>query len=202
MATCTSDGGGHTAIHRRHVCPLHTPLHAAMHKGSQDPSPASPIDNEISPPCGSSCPSWIDSPPSHNGPPQAVCAQGRLCRRTMKDILVQSGVAVPSRRIAGASARRNLNTDKKTLGRDRNRAASHVHDPDQGIGQPTGMPPAGSHSEATSKDLSGRIPHRRRATGEKGALRRAESAGGRLSCLLVVARFGAGRWRTEDLWHS
>lgn len=85
MGTSSSRRGGlhvrrrwaQARTHRRHVCPPQASSRVALACTQivRTPPLASPTDNEISPPCVSSCPSSKDSPPSHTKPFTAVCAQ-------------------------------------------------------------------------------------------------------------------------------
>lgn len=195
----------HTRTHQRHVCPPQASSRVGFPctQVVRAPLLPSPIDNEISSPCVSSCPSSKDSPPSHTEKPSTarLCSR-RFCAEEEKE--KKRPTRPIWRRSTGTSDCRCENvmqytkTYTYTLGRDRDGAASHVHIRIEGSGcnrRESASARGDAHSEAISKDVSERMPDRGYAT--RGG---AGPALDRRSCCLVVAavvveRFGAGKRR-------
>lgn len=130
----------------------------SMHANSQDPSPPSPTDNEISPPCVSSCPSSKDSPPSHTKPftrvraPEGYVEEGRG-KSTSADLASQyRHVGLPVREHnATQTQTHTINTLTRAQSEPRGESCPP---PDRGRNRRESSARGDTHAEATSKDAA------------------------------------------------
>lgn len=180
--------------HRRHVCPpqASSRVGLACTQMARTPPLPSPTDNEISPPCVSSCPSSKDSPPSHTKPLTGVCApEGYVEQDSKKSIPANLASQYRHVGLPVQETQRNTNTDlhDKHTRSGAIGTARRVMSTSGSGSQPTRIlrPPRRHSRRSDQQRRSERMPHRRHATRGSGALSEAD---GRSSC--IVSGIGDG----------